>query len=97
MVFETDSVLLPGSKLVLHHQQLAIPAHITRLVAILDPTTGAVTRAGPRFVPKNTTATLELKLDTTVCIENFRACREMGRVLLRAAGKTVAAGVVVDP
>ncbi len=97
MVFDTDVPLLPGFKVVVHHQQIAQPGSISKLVSILDRATGAVTRANPRCVTRNTTAVIELKVEAALCVDPFRVCKEMGRILLRAAGRTIAAGVVLDP
>jgi len=36
----------------------------------------------------------QVSLDETVCVEEFSNCRVLGRVFLRAAGNTIAVGVV---
>ena len=48
----------------------------------------------PRWLGGGCAAVVQLQLDRQVCVELHEACRQLGRVVLRAGGVTVAAGVV---
>ena len=96
VVFDIAIPLLPGSKMVFHHLQTSQGAHIIKLVNTIDRATGAVLRKSPRCVPKNSSATIDVRLEGSVCLESYADCRELGRVLLRDQGCTVAAGIVLE-
>lgn len=89
-----------------HHAQ-NIPATLTPL-STLDRATGATLKNKPRVLSKGTSAIVKVTLrggtmsDTTsasgitrVAIEPFKDNKDMGRVLLRRSGETVAAGMPV--
>ncbi len=95
-VFDIDVPLLPGTKLVCHHLQESFGAHIVKLINTLDRTSGVVVRAHPRCIPKHSSATIDISVDTPLCVEAYGTCRELGRVLLRSSGKVVAAGIIME-
>lgn len=41
-------------------------------------------------------AVIELSLSRTVCLELHKDCKELGRIMLRYAGHTIAAGLVTE-
>ena len=47
-----------------------------------------------RCLPKNCSAVVELELSRPVCVELYQDYKELGRFMLRNAGKTIAAGIV---
>ncbi|KAJ3212960.1 HBS1-like protein [Dinochytrium kinnereticum] len=49
-----------------------------------------------RALPKNTTASVEIKLDHPICIETAKESKELGRFMLRLGPTVVAAGIVSD-
>jgi len=79
-------------------------------VSTLDRATGATLKNKPRVLSKGTSAIVKVTLrggtmsDTTsasgitrVAIEPFKDNKDMGRVLLRRSGETVAAGMLDGP
>ena len=83
MVLDTELALLPGSKVVLHYQQSWLPAYVLKLHSILHKSTQAILKTDPRCIPSNSLASVDIAFDSVICIEVFRSCKELGRILLR--------------
>lgn len=71
-----------------HRGRLHVPGRITQLVASLDKGSGVVTKKKPKVVQPGTVARVTIELDAAVPLE------VPGRVVLRANGATVAAGLL---
>ncbi|KAL9601840.1 MAG: hypothetical protein Q9179_002731 [Wetmoreana sp. 5 TL-2023] len=72
-----------------HRGRLHVPGKITQLVAVLDKGTGAVVgKKKPRLVQPGSVARVVVEVETAVPLE------APGRVVLRAGGETVAAGLL---
>jgi hypothetical protein len=60
-------------------------ATITKLVGVVDKATGELKQKNPRFLPKNTTAVVEIKTLKPLCIESYKGiapfCRACSRSL----------------
>jgi len=85
---------------VLHYLSMNEQATVTKLVGMVDRATGETKQKNPRFLPKNSTAIVEIKTLKPLCIETYKDYKELGRFTLRSSGKTVAAGIVqqlLDP
>lgn len=52
-------------------------------------------RRKPRRLVAGQEATVEVTVTRTVCIDTFANCKEMGRVMLREGGNTIACGIVL--
>jgi len=48
----------------------------------------------PRFLPAGSGAVIQLELERPMSVELHAQCRSMGRLVLREAGQTLAAGAV---
>ncbi|KAI4124684.1 MAG: hypothetical protein LQ338_004684 [Usnochroma carphineum] len=72
-----------------HRGRLHVPGRITQLVAVLDKSTGAeMGKKKPRLVQPGAVARVVVEVETAVPLE------APGRVVLRAGGETVAAGLL---
>lgn len=71
-----------------HRGRLHVSGRISQLVAILDKTTGEVTKKKPKIVKPGSVARIKVELDQMVPLE------APTRIILRANGETVAAGLV---
>ncbi|KAL8833840.1 MAG: hypothetical protein Q9170_004062 [Blastenia crenularia] len=72
-----------------HRGRLQVPGRISQLVAVLDKGTGAVAgKKKPRLIQPGAVARLLVEVETPVPLE------APGRVILRAGGETVAAGLL---
>ncbi|XP_011315119.1 HBS1-like protein isoform X2 [Fopius arisanus] len=94
VIFTVAIPITKGVPVVLHVQSLVQPAVITKLIAQLHKSTGEVTKKKPRCLPKNSSAIIEIKTNQQICLELYRDAKQLGRVMLRVAGTTIAAGLV---
>lgn len=83
-----------GTPVLLHHQSLIEPASIVKLKAQLHKGTGEVIKKNPRCLGNNSCALVEIETTKVICIERYADCKELGRVMLRVGGVTIAAGLV---
>jgi elongation factor 1 alpha-like protein len=72
----------------IHRGRLHVPGRISRLVAVLDKGTGAVAKKKPKIIPPGTVARIIVEMEKPVPLE------APARIVLRAAGGTVAAGLL---
>lgn len=101
VVFAVQMPITRGLPVVMHQQSLVEPAVIKKLIAQLHKGTGEVVKKKPRCLPKNSSAIVEIETQRPVCMELYRDVKQLGRVMLRVGGSTVAAGLVtkvfIDP
>ncbi|OAA61084.1 translation elongation factor ef-1 [Niveomyces insectorum RCEF 264] len=71
-----------------HRGRLSEPAMITELTALLDKSTGKVTKRKPPAIKPGSVARIKLQLNSKVPLESGQ------RVVLRTNGRTVAAGLL---
>lgn len=90
--------LIPGQSAVLHLHSTATACRFSRLVALLDPKTGAVRKSGPAFrvLLKDQMALVELDLDDEVCAECVEGQSCLKRLVLRIGGIVVAVGTLQE-
>ncbi|XRM43050.1 hypothetical protein ABZX51_006254 [Aspergillus tubingensis] len=79
--------LLP-SMVDIHRGRLHVPGRISQLVATLDKVTGASIKKKPKIVAPGTVARIVVEMDQAVPLE------APTRIVLRAGGETVAAGLL---
>lgn len=94
VIFAVTIPITKGLSVVMHQQSLVEPAVITKLIAQLHKSTGEVIKKKPRFLPKNSSAIVEIQVQRPICVELYRDVKQLGRVMLRVAGATIAAGLV---
>lgn len=99
--YSVSNVIRPNKTLnalhlqvILHHQSLAEQAVITKLISQLNKSSGEVEKKHPRYLRKNSNAIVEITVAKPVALELFSECKELGRVMLRVAGTTIAAGLI---
>jgi len=94
VVFNVDFPIVRGHQVVLHYQSACESAVISRLLAELNKSTGEVIKKNPRIIKKNTHALIKINLSRPICVEVYSDIRQLGRVMLRSSGTTIAAGLV---
>ncbi|KAJ1769545.1 hypothetical protein LPJ74_003966 [Coemansia sp. RSA 1843] len=94
VVFDPPVPITNGFPALLHIQSLNVPASVHKIIEVVDQRTGEVTKRRPRHIRKGATARVEITTDTPVCLELFKDSKDLGRVMLRKAGETIAAGIV---
>lgn len=67
-----------------------------KLWSQLKKGSGEVLKKHPRCLTKNTSAIIDVEVSRPICIETFKDNRELGRVMLRYSGDTIAVGIVLE-
>lgn len=94
IVFNIKMPITNGFPVVLHLQSLSEAAVIVKLKSQLHKGTGEVIKKNPRCLTNNSCAVVEIEVSRPICIEKYANFKELGRVMLRVAGVTIAAGLV---
>ncbi|XP_026845233.1 HBS1-like protein [Drosophila persimilis] len=94
IVFSVKVPITMGYPVLLHHQSLIEPAVVCKLTASIHKSTGEVVKKKPRCLGSNSCALVELETSRPICIERYADFKELGRIMLRVAGVTIAAGMV---
>jgi elongation factor 1 alpha-like protein len=74
----------------IHRGRLHAPGRVTQLVAVLDKGSGAIVKKKPRLIKPGDVARIVVEVD----VEGGVPLEAPGRVILRAGGQTVAAGLL---
>ena len=96
VVFNVEVPITKGFPVVFHYGSVQTQAVIKRLTAIVNKSTGEVTKRKPRCLSKNCNALVEIATDAPICMEVYSESKELGRFMLRVGGKTIAAGLVTE-
>lgn len=94
VVFNVQVPITIGFPVLLHHQSLIEPAIIVKLKAQLHKGTGEVLKKNPRCLGNNSCALIEIETTRQICVEKYSHIKELGRVMLRVDGVTIAAGLI---
>ncbi|XP_034483693.1 HBS1-like protein [Drosophila innubila] len=94
IVFNVKVPITMGYPVLLHHQSLIEPAVVCKLTASIHKSTGEVVKKKPRCLGNNSCALVEVETSRPICIERYADFKELGRIMLRVAGVTIAAGMV---
>ncbi|KAK7359161.1 hypothetical protein VNO77_01109 [Canavalia gladiata] len=94
LVLDGASPILIGAQIEFHIHHAKEPARVSRILSILDPKTGKVTKKSPRCLTTKQSAVIEVILHKPVCVVEFSSCKALGRVSLRSLGRTIAVGLV---
>lgn len=96
VVFNVKVPITKGYPVLIHHQSLVESANIVKLKALLNKSTGEQLKKNPRCLGNNCVAVVEIEVCRPICVERYKDVKELGRVMLRVAGTTIAAGLVTD-
>lgn len=96
VVFNVKVPITKGFPVLIHHQSLVESGNIVKLKALLNKSTGEVLKKKPRCLGNNSVAVVDIEVSKPICIERYKDVKELGRVMLRVAGVTIAAGLVTD-
>lgn len=96
LVFEPSLPILAGTTLDLYHHSSHLSVTVTDLIATLDIKTGSLLRKKPRVLSKGSTAKIQIGFSAPIAMETFAVNRDLGRILLRLNGETVAGGIVLE-
>ncbi|KAL5711971.1 hypothetical protein ACHQM5_014190 [Ranunculus cassubicifolius] len=94
LMLDVSMPIILGSQMEFHIHHCKEAVRISKILSLLDPKTGKVLRKLPRVLTSKQSALIEVIVENAVCVEEFSNCRALGRVFLRAYGKTAAVGIV---
>lgn len=94
LVFNIKVPITIGYPVLLHHQSLIEPASIVKLNAQLHKGNGEVIKRKPRCLGNNSCALVEIETTRPICVERYADFKELGRIMLRVNGVTIAAGLI---
>ncbi|KAF8528930.1 P-loop containing nucleoside triphosphate hydrolase protein [Hysterangium stoloniferum] len=105
ITFDMEIPITAGAIIELFHQSSNVPATISKLLATLDRSTATVIKQHPRVLGKHVSAKIEVTLRSSsmnepasqamvIPLETFEVNKDMGRILLRRGGETIAAGQI---
>ncbi|KAJ2450907.1 hypothetical protein EV183_003966 [Coemansia sp. RSA 2336] len=93
-VFEPKVPITNGFPVLVHVQSISVPGTVQRIIETFDPRTGESKRKRPRHIRSGATARVEIATESKLCLELFKDAKDLGRIMLRRGGETVAAGIV---
>lgn len=72
------------------------PVVVSKLISQLNKSTGEIIKKRPRFLGNNTSAVIEIQVGRPIALELYSECKELGRIMLRVGGVTIAAGLITN-
>ncbi|KAF8901630.1 hypothetical protein CPB84DRAFT_1846637 [Gymnopilus junonius] len=107
VVFDIQVPITAGASVELFHHSRDVPATTTKLISVIDRGSGKVLKANPRFLTKGSSAEVQITLRSNqlggisstargIPLEKFSTNKDMGRILMRRGGETIAAGIVLE-
>ncbi|CAH9069467.1 unnamed protein product [Cuscuta europaea] len=94
LTLDISTPLVIGSQVEFHVHHAKEAAKVVKLLSLLDSKTGKETKKSPRCLSARQSAIIEVALEGIVCVEEYMNCKALGRVSLRASGRTIALGLV---
>uniref|UniRef100_A0A7G3B0L8 Putative translation elongation factor ef-1 alpha/tu n=1 Tax=Lutzomyia longipalpis TaxID=7200 RepID=A0A7G3B0L8_LUTLO len=96
IVFNVRVPITIGFPVLLHHQSSIEPGSIVKLKAQLHKGSGEVIKKNPRCLGNNSCALVEIETVKPICVEKYSDIKELGRIMLRVGGVTIAAGLITE-
>lgn len=105
IVFDIQVPITAGTSVELHHHSRDVPATTLKLISTIDRSSGNVIKRNPRVLTKGTSAEVQIGLRASpvsniagigIPLEPFSVNKDMGRILIRRGGETIAAGIVLE-
>nr|XP_018908154.1 PREDICTED: HBS1-like protein [Bemisia tabaci] len=96
VVFNIQVPITKGFPVIVHCHNVMEPATIKRINAELNRSSGAVVKKKPRCLVKNTSALVVIETSRPICLEKYQDIKQLGRIMLRVSGSTIAAGLVTQ-
>jgi len=106
IVFDIQVPVTAGASVELFHHSRDVPVTISKLLSTIDPSSGNLLKNNPRVLSKGISAEVEIALRPVtwaghsstirpIPLEPFSLNKDMGRILIRRAGETIGAGIVL--
>jgi len=95
-VMDEYSSIKPGYRALIRCGTAEIPCSAEEIFSKIDPRTGSVIEENPDSIEYGYAGNVEIALDKSIAVEKQSEIPQLGRFLIREAGITVAAGIVLD-
>ncbi|KAK9455295.1 hypothetical protein V1511DRAFT_469651 [Dipodascopsis uninucleata] len=96
IVFDLRIPLIKGSTVIIYRGRTSEAAKISKLISTLDKA-GKVIKNKPRHLISGQSALIEIEvLNKCFPTESFKKNKDLGRIVLRQEGNTVAAGIIEE-
>jgi len=96
VVFNIDVPITKGFPMVLHYGCVSEQATISKLISLLNKSSGEVEKAKPRCLTGSCSAVVQITVSKPIPLELYKDNRELGRFMVRTGGHTIAAGMVTE-
>ncbi|XP_054618231.1 HBS1-like protein isoform X4 [Dunckerocampus dactyliophorus] len=96
LLFSFEIPITKGFPVLLHYGTVSEPATITKLISVLHKSSGEVLKKKPKCLCKGMNAIVEIQTQRPIALELYKDYKELGRLMLRYVGSTIAAGVVTE-
>merc|ERR1711972_1101228 len=96
VVFNIETPITKGFPVIVHYGSVSEQGNIKKLVSLINKSNGEVVKNKPRCLTGNQSAVVELSICRPIPLELYKTYRELGRIMLRSGGHTVAAGMVTE-
>lgn len=93
-LLEHKPIIAMGYSAIFHVHVLAVECTITHLTSVIDKKTGEPGKSRPACLRPNDFATVRIKTEQSIAVEEFKQCAALGRFTLRDEGKTIAIGKI---
>uniref|UniRef100_A0AC34R676 Tr-type G domain-containing protein n=1 Tax=Panagrolaimus sp. JU765 TaxID=591449 RepID=A0AC34R676_9BILA len=94
VVFDILMPIIKGTKAELFAHSMCVPCTISLLKYTLNRSNGEILKEKPRHLIKNSSAVIQITTESLANLEAYSKCKALGRITLRAAGQTIAAGII---
>lgn len=95
-IFETNKPILQGNSMIMHFGGSQVEVNITKLIALYNKA-GTVTKRSPKLLKGGQIGLVQISVrNKSIPIEKFKDNRDLGRIILRREGYTLAVGIVED-
>ncbi|EDV23377.1 uncharacterized protein TRIADDRAFT_64067 [Trichoplax adhaerens] len=95
IVIDPPTPITIGFTGLLYCHTITETASVTKLVSIIDKSTGEVIKKKPRCITKHTSAIFEITTARPICADLYKDNKALGRITLRSGSNTVAAGIII--
>jgi len=95
-VMDEYSSIKPGYMALIRCGTAEVPCKVERIFSKIDPRTGSILEENPDSIEYGYAGNVEIVLDRSIALEKQSEIPQLGRFLIRDAGITVVAGIVLD-
>lgn len=89
-----NTILIKGTPIEVHINGSFESGEVRKLISLLNKSSGELIQKKPRCIARNAAAIIQIRLSRVVCCELYESNKDLGRLMVRSYGKTIAAGLI---